>query len=103
MKLPLPEGDIDARLTLPLVEELEAAHGSLYAAAARLLEHNLPLTEVVALLKKIYAHAGAAPADEFLLRQNCAELLAALLVDILGPIERLEALSPGEAIGKTST
>jgi hypothetical protein len=88
MRLQGPDKTYTLKTSLKLIAEVEASYGSLYALAEDLLEKTLPLSEMVEIVKSFYRHAGcAAPLDDFLLQQPCAEILITFLLDVLRPIE----------------
>jgi hypothetical protein len=72
-----------------LIEKIEAEHGSLYALADDLLEKSLPLSEMIAVVEALYAHAGAAATADFLLLQPCADILIRFLLAVLEPVEKV--------------
>lgn len=88
------------KITLSFISETEEAYGSLYKIAESLLDKSLPLSTMIGILKIIYRHAGCkvpeAELDPFFLRQPCTELLTSVLLDILEPIDRMGAITPGE-------
>lgn len=87
--LRLPDGKTHAlEADFALLEKIEAEHGSLYALADDLLEKSLPLTELVAVVRALYAHAGADVTADFLLGQPCADILIRFLLGVLKPIEQ---------------
>jgi hypothetical protein len=86
------------KVSLQLIDDIEKNHGSLYQIAAGLLDKSLPLSALVTILKTFYRHAGCkleeAVLDDFLLGQPCTDMLASVLLDIFGPIDRMEAAAP---------
>lgn len=94
--LPTPDGTASLKISLALVAEIEKNHGSIYQLAEKMLDKSLGLAAIVSILQSAYRAAGCAVTDEFLLRQDCAEILTSVLLDILSPIERLGAVQPGE-------
>ena len=88
------------KITLSLISEMEEAYGSLYQIAESLLDKSLPLSTMIGILKMLYHHAGCkipeVELDDFFLRQPCTELLTSVLLDILEPIDRMGAITPGE-------
>ena len=88
------------KITLSLISEMEEAYGSLYKIAESLLDKSLPLSSMIGILKMLYRYAGCkipeAELDDFFLRQPCTELLTSVLLDILEPIDRMGAITPGE-------
>ncbi|MBI3440670.1 MAG: hypothetical protein HY052_02510 [Proteobacteria bacterium] len=89
--LPGPEAPCPLKITLKLIAEIEHGYGSLYRLAEDLLAGTLPLTTMFDLLKICYQHAGCGVSEDFLLQQPAMELLTAVLLDILGPMERAGA------------
>ena len=61
--LAAPDGDLHLRLTLGLVEDLEKTGGSLFKTADMLLQKELPLGDIVRLVKSAYRHAGCKTED----------------------------------------
>lgn len=94
--LPEPEGSYTLKISLALIAAIENNHGSIYQLAEKLLDKSLGLAVIISVLKSVYRAAGRDVAEEFLLQQPCAELLTSVLLDILGPVERLGAVQPGE-------
>jgi hypothetical protein len=90
------------KISLKLIADIEENQGSLYQMAESLLDKSLPLGALIGVLKILYRHAGCGMTeerlDDFLLRQPCTELLTSVLLDILGPIDRLGAVQPGEPL-----
>lgn len=88
------------KISLQLIEKIESAHGSLYQVAEDMLEQSLPMSKMVEFLKIIYRHAGCdipeEALEEFLLKQPCPELLIALLLSILDPVDKMGGSTPGE-------
>lgn len=92
--LPGPAGLLHLPLDLALLQSLEA-ETSLLETADRLAAREMKLSEMIALLQKAYAAAGApAVEDCFLLQQNTPLLLAELLLAILSPLSQTGAMKP---------
>jgi hypothetical protein len=90
-----PDKTYPLKISLKLIAEVEADHGSLYVLAEDLLGKTLPLSEMVEIVKMLYGHAGCtAVPDDFLLQQPCTEILITFLLDVLGPIERVASPPP---------
>jgi len=87
------------KISLQLIAEIEGGYGSLYQLAENLLDESLPFSTVAGILKTLYRHAGCKMTeealDDFILRQPGAELLTAVLLEILEPIDRMGAVMPG--------
>lgn len=101
--LPLPDGtSLSLPLTLPLIETMEEAGGSLFRAADLLLQKELRLTEIIHLLAAAYraGHSGVndTALQDFLIRANPALLLGDLLLAILQPLREIGAETAGERL-----
>ncbi len=102
--LPLPNGAQPLHLTLSLVDALEQAGGSLYAAAEKLVARQMMLGDVLRMLIAAYRHS-ACGMDEvalhgFLLGCQPAVLLTRLLSAVLSPLAAVDIaqdITPGEA------
>ena len=92
----------DFKITLQLVIDIEKEHGSLYKMAENLVGKTMTLSEIVKVLKIFYRHAGSTETEEqleeFILKLPCDEVLMTVLLDILGGLDRLGAVLPGEAL-----
>ena len=89
--LPTPEGPRHLKLDLCLVTALEA-EGSLLKTAESLAAREMKLGDIIRLLQRIYGAADIAIADEYLLRQSPALLLAEVLLAILSPMTEMGAV-----------
>ena len=90
-----PEGALPLRLTLGLVEDLEKTGGSLFKTADMLLQKELPLGDIVRLVKAAYRHAGCktedTALDEFILQHSPALVLTEILTGLLTPMQEMGA------------
>lgn len=103
--LPGPCKEYSLHVSLNVVQEAEKEHGSLYLLGEKVLARTIAVSESIQILKFFYMQAGYAEdmqiLDNYLLRQNCLELLTSVLLAILNPMQKLGALSeiaPGEAL-----
>lgn len=96
--LPTSNQAYPLKISLQFISEIENAYGSIYRLAEGLVDRSLSLTVIVGILKLAYRHAGCEITEEVILRQPCTELLTSILLDILGPVDRLGAVLPGEAV-----
>ena len=97
-----PDKPYSFKVSLKLISELEGGYGSLYQMAEDLLNQSFPLSSMAGVLKVLFRHAGCAVEenilDDFIIQQPCADILASVLLDILGPVERLGAVTTGELL-----
>jgi hypothetical protein len=95
-----PDRDYPVKITLGLVADLEKKYGSLYQIAEGLIAKNMPLSTIADMLKTVYRAAGCdteeKTLDAFLVRQPCADIFAAFLLDILSPLENMGGVMLGE-------
>lgn len=96
MQLTIHDKSYQLHINLILIEKIESVHGSLYQIAEELLEHRLPLTKIVSILKVIYQHALCNVDEDDLLKQPCAEILLSFLTEVLGAVDRMGAITLGE-------
>lgn len=102
--LPLPDGSLPLLLNIALVEEMEAAAGSLYALAARLIEGRAAHGDLLRLLAAAYRAAGCGmdetALEDYLMTLNVGALCTRLLTAVLTPLVRIdiaaETLHAGE-------
>ena len=97
LTLPGPEGPVPLPLTLALVETLEEAGGPLLRLAARLLTQDLPVADMMRVLRAAYRFGGCTAAedtlDAFLLRRAPPALLAEVLHAVLAPLHAAGAVA----------
>ncbi|HYD17053.1 MAG TPA: hypothetical protein VEF76_01075 [Patescibacteria group bacterium] len=89
-------------VNLALVEVLEQ-DTTIIKMAERLVARDMKLAEMIAVLRRCYAHAGCtrpvAEMDEFLIGRSPALLLAEILCAVLAPASAMGAITPGELQG----
>ncbi|MBI1215687.1 MAG: hypothetical protein GC185_07705 [Alphaproteobacteria bacterium] len=102
-RLPGPDKPYALPLNLALVEALEEAGGGLMQLAERLLRKELPVSDMLRVLRAAYRFSGCTLEDgaleTFILQNAPPLLLAEILLCVLTPLQAAGAvkdLPPGE-------